>query len=430
MDQTAPEEADALTAEDLDGIIGREGIVTHFQPVLSLKRSAVLGFEALSRAVDGQGRLISPQSLFASARRQGRSIEVDRLCRDKAILNFRRLEACGRNGQPPLLFLNFDTALLDQGVAGSGFLRKQVADRNLSPRRVVIEIVESRVNDVAALSRFIRDYRDKGFLIALDDVGVGYSNLDRIPLIRPDILKVDRSLIEDIHRDHYKQEIVQALVRLSHKTGTLVLAEGLESLEECLCVLNHDIDLLQGYYFSRPCLPETISFEALSGVTSGTAACFRERRIHDINVISRQHRTYQWVIEGMKRKLASHRPEEFSEVLERLLKNLTLIEAVYVLDGRGVMVTDTLFRERRPARENPLFREARRGDNLSLKDYFYLVMFTGLQRYVTDSYISWATGNLTKTISSAFRGPAGEGYVLCIDVREDDPSAQEGQGAG
>jgi len=254
--------------------------------------------------VDGDGRLVSPKGLFALSR-QSRSIELDRLCRDKAIVNFRRLEACGRNGQPPLLFLNFNTVLLDQGVAGSGFLRKQVADRHLSPRRVVIEIVESRV------------------------------------------------------------------------------------LEECLCVLNHDI-----------------------------------------NVISRQHRTYQWVIEGMKRKLASHRPEEFSEVLERLLKNLTLIEAVYVLDGRGVMVTDTLFRDRRPAPENPLFREARRDDNLSLKDYFYLVMFTGLQRYVTDRYISWATGNLTRTISSAFRGPAGEGYVLCIDVREDDPSDQEGQGAG
>lgn len=428
MDESAPARGDRVQAVELETIIAKERIVTHFQPILSLKRSSVLGFEALSRAVDGEGRLIPPNILFAAAQQESRSVELDRLCRDKAIHNFRHLEASVREGQPPLLFLNFDTALLDQGVAGSGFLRRQVADGLLAPQRVVIEIVESRVNDVTALSRFIEDYRNQGFLIALDDVGAGYSNLDRIPLIKPDILKIDRSLINDIHRDPYKQEIVQALVRLSRKTGTLVLAEGLESLEECLCVLEHDVDLLQGYYFARPCLPEAIFHEALSGKASGAAAWFRERKIRKINRISRRYQTYHGIIEALKGELSAHRPEAFARVLQRLMGDLPLIEAVYVLDGKGVMLTDTLFRERRPVPGNPLFREARQGDNLSLKEYFYLVMFTGLQRYLTDSYISWATGNLTRTLSSSFKDPAGDGYVLCIDLRVDGEADEDGRG--
>jgi gamma-glutamylcyclotransferase (GGCT)/AIG2-like uncharacterized protein YtfP len=153
---------------------------------------------------------------------------------------------------------------------------------------------------------------------------------------------------------------------------------------------------------------------------------FREHKIRKTNAISRQHQAYQEIIEGMKRELAAHRPEAFAEVPERLMADLPRIEGLYVLDGSGVMLTDNLFRECRPARTTPLFREAQKGDNLSQKEYFYLVMFTGLQRYVTDSYISWATGNLTRTISSAFRSRTGEGYVLCIDVREDGPGNQDG----
>lgn len=419
MDRKDFMEGTTLSAEALTGIIEQERIITHFQPILSLKNRSLIGFEALSRAVDERGNTIAPAILFDAARRSGRAVEVDRLCRSRAIRRFRCMAASGQYDPAPLLFLNFDTSLLDLGVAGSGVLRKQVSELNVPPSRVIIEIVENQVKDIAALDRFVLDYRKHGFIIALDDVGAGYSNFDRITIIKPDIIKIDRSIISDIHRDYYKQEIFKALVRLSRKIGTLVLAEGVETIGECLCVLDKDTDLLQGFFLARPSDPAAISVEALNDIASRTADRFREINIAKINRISAQHRIHREISGGMISTLSVNPPDRFETALRAAIEGLPLVEAVYVLDEKGIMVTDTILRQRRRTKTNMLFRKAGRGDNLSLKDYFYLVMFTGLQNYVTESYISWATGNLTRTLSAPFEGLSGKRYVLCVDVQAD-----------
>jgi EAL domain-containing protein (putative c-di-GMP-specific phosphodiesterase class I) len=419
MDKIDSVEGSPISTEALIGIIEHEQIITHFQPIISLKNSSLLGFEALSRAFDDQGKIILPNILFDAARRQGKSVEMDRLCRGKALHQFYCMKASGQCGRTPLLFLNFDTSLLDQGVAGSGFLRKQVSQLNIPPSQVIIEIVENQVKDIAALGRFIHDYRNQGFIIALDDVGAGYSNFDRITIIKPDIIKIDRSIISNINCDYYKQEIFKALVRLSRKIGTLVLAEGVESIEECLSVLNYDADLLQGFFFARPAAPASIFSAGLNDIAAHTANRFREYKINKINRISDQYRTYHEIIEGMKSTLSVNPPDRFETVLKTMIESLPLIEAVYVLDENGIMMTDTILRECRWAKANMLFQKAGQGDNLSLKEYYYLLIFTGLQHYVTESYISWATGNLTRTMSASFKGLMGKMCVLCIDVQVD-----------
>ena len=79
----------------------------------------------------------------------------------------------------------------------------------LKPENIAIEIIESDVEDLKELQRFVQLYRSYGFLIALDDVGAGHSNLNRIPLIKPDILKIDRFLVQNIQDDFYKQEVLE-----------------------------------------------------------------------------------------------------------------------------------------------------------------------------------------------------------------------------
>ena len=410
-----------INAETLNSIIENEQIIAHFQAVISLKSRLLIGFEALSRGLDAEGnKTIQPDILFASARQERKVVELDRLCRKKAIRQFKHLQTIGQCGTSGLLFLNFDASLLDQGVAGSGFLQDQVSRQNIDPGRVVIEIVESRVRDVLALNRFVQYHRDQGFIIALDDFGKGYSNFDRIAIIRPDIIKIDRSIVQDIHRDHYKQEIFKALVRLSRKTGTLVLAEGVETLEECIYSLDCDADLLQGFFFARPSLPEAISLSEIQHVAGYSADRFREYKISRVNTIRNQYRLHNEIIETMKAALSTSPPESFEDVLNAMIGSLPSIEAAYVLDENGVMITDTVIRTGKIGKKaNMLFREARKGDDLSLKEYFYLLNSAVLQNYVTDGYISWATGNPTRTLSVSFRGPSGKTHVLCIDVLAD-----------
>src|SRR5580658_1622297 len=217
-------------SDSLCAILENETIDFHFQPVVSLKNTGILGHEALARPADAaSGASISPIDLFGQAFREGRSVELDRLCRRKALRAFRTLSAPSlKQRSCPLLFLNFESSVLDMGVLGSGMLARAVDEAGLRPQEVVIEINESRVSNLEALKSFVDTHRTRGFLIALDDLGTGFSNLSRISLLRPDILKLDRLLVMQIEDDFHKQEVFRSVVNLGRRVGALILAEGVE----------------------------------------------------------------------------------------------------------------------------------------------------------------------------------------------------------
>jgi EAL domain-containing protein (putative c-di-GMP-specific phosphodiesterase class I) len=102
------------------------------------------------------------------------------------------------------------------------------------------------------LKRFIENQRKQGVLIALDDIGAGFSNLERVAELKPDLIKIDRSLVMGLHQSYHKQEVFSSLVKLAHSLGALLLAEGAESEEETMQALELGADMIQGYYFSRP----------------------------------------------------------------------------------------------------------------------------------------------------------------------------------
>ena len=183
--------AEAISIQE---IIEREWISTAFHSLVSIKRKALLGVEALSRCT-APGEDIPPQELFRMAAEAGCLLELDRLCRRKALEAFAPIHAQNRG---LILSLNVDGHSIDSDIARSGFLLHTVKACGINPNNVLIEIVESRARDTDALADFVTHYRKNGFLIALDDVGVGHSNLDRIPLLRPDVLKLDRSLVSGV----------------------------------------------------------------------------------------------------------------------------------------------------------------------------------------------------------------------------------------
>jgi len=97
-----------------------------------------------------------------------------------------------------------------------------------------------------------KSIKSYGFSVALDDVGTGHSNLERIARIKPDIIKIDRCLIHDLDQERYRYIVVRSLRNLAQSIGALVLAEGLETEGEALAALDLDINLHQGYYYAKP----------------------------------------------------------------------------------------------------------------------------------------------------------------------------------
>lgn len=232
--------------ERLQDLIVRGRVVTAYQPILLLKDRSLLGFEALSRGARGTG-LETADVLFGSAEVHELLIELDRLCRQRALLSSGRIPSNAR------IFVNTLPATIRdpqfRGRALIDFLDKA----QVSPERIVIEITEKLVIENYNLFRETMAYfTDLGMSFAVDDVGAGYSGLEAIARLKPHFLKIDIALVRDVHESRVNREMVKAINSLGHGIGSTVIAEGIQSQEEADALLAMGIDYGQGFFLARP----------------------------------------------------------------------------------------------------------------------------------------------------------------------------------
>ena len=232
----------------LMAVIRERRLTSHFQPIVHADRpDQIYGYEALLRGVNADGSFISPGALFDTARGAGTLFQLDLAARRSAIAN------AHVHGLQHALFVNFaPTAIYDPKAC----LRSTVAaidEAGIDRSQVVFEIVETeRTHDPKHLRRILDYYRGAGFRVALDDVGAGYSSLNLIHLLRPDILKLDMELVRDVDRDPYKARIAANLLDVANALGIDALAEGIETEGELEWVQQHGAKFVQGYLIARP----------------------------------------------------------------------------------------------------------------------------------------------------------------------------------
>ena len=402
---------------DLKEILDGEFMAAHFQPLVSVRRKTIVGYEGLIRGIHPVNRdIVAPQELFAAAARMDLTVDLDRLCRKKVLEYFRGIAA---DRPDCLLSLNFEASIIDQGVVGSGNLIQQVTSLGLKPHCIALEIIESNIHRLDDLQRFIQTYRDYGFLIALDDVGAGHSNLNRIPLLKPDILKVDRYLIQDIPNNFYKQEVFKAMVGLAHKIGSLVLAEGVETEEEAFCVMELGVDLIQGYYFSKPQRYDLIDDQSVGSQIQRLSREFKAMVLQKHNVKKFNLKKYELMTREVQVELSKLREGDFDRKLSDLIHYFPLVECLYVIGETGLQVTDMVFGDLGEGGKNRyMFRPAPKGTDHTLKDYYYMMMDGGLRKatFISEPYLSLATGNPCVTFARLFKDLDEKLHILCIDI--------------
>ena len=255
-------------------ILALRSVSTHFQPIVSLKRKAIIGVEALVRSSDpATGHSIAPPQLFQWAREAEQLLELDQLCQDQALRSFAALPS----REPELLmFMNVEASLLDENPELS--LLTKALDAGVKPSNVVIEINETEVLDQQRLNAFVARHRKLGFLIAMDDLGSGHSSLQRWPLLKPDIIKLDRSIVDGVTDNFFAQELMRSLIALGRQTGALILAEGVETEADVRVCTDLGVDLFQGFFFAKPAAGIASMEQALTQ-TLNCAAQHKERSL-------------------------------------------------------------------------------------------------------------------------------------------------------
>jgi len=212
-----------------------------YQPIYHLADLRIAGWESLSRFHCPPQR--SPDLWFSEASAVGLGDELEESAMRYALQGLQSLQSL-----PGDTYLTMNCS--PQTLLG-GRLPALLA--GATPNRLVLEITEhAEVEDYDALHAQLQPLRDQGVRLAIDDAGAGYSSLRHILRLRPDMIKLDMSLVRDIDRDAERRALASAIIAFARETGKEVIAEGVETFAELQALQTLNVDKVQGNLLSRP----------------------------------------------------------------------------------------------------------------------------------------------------------------------------------
>ncbi|KRB50847.1 diguanylate cyclase [Rhizobium sp. Root708] len=227
----------------------------YLQPIVNLNGRGIAGFEALMRLNHPQKGLMAPAEIIEVAEETSKIVRVGNAIMEKAIAHLARISRLP-GMQDSYLAINFSPLQFEAALPAR--LASALGRHGIRPDRIVVEITEAvLMHNNPHIRTIVGEIRRFGCRIALDDFGTGYSSLSYLNRFPVDIIKVDQSFTRSINdaSEEVRQKsrtLVESITTLSHKMGCTVIAEGIETEDECRTLYEMGLDFGQGYLFHRP----------------------------------------------------------------------------------------------------------------------------------------------------------------------------------
>ena len=221
--------------------------VIAFQPIVDFSNRSIVGYEALTRGVNGASypQLIS--HLNTSALRAFHRKTADTAIRRAVELGIADMDVC--------LCINVQPDLHPDALHAD-FVLETAHRYGLDIRNILLEFTEDHRLDIPEYKQLLQRNKDGGFATGMDDFGAGYSGLSALVECRPEILKLDRALVKGIDTSYTRQKIVASFADCCKALDMKLIAEGIETVAECHMVSLLGITHMQGYLFSPPCVDD------------------------------------------------------------------------------------------------------------------------------------------------------------------------------
>ncbi|TGL55883.1 EAL domain-containing protein [Leptospira ognonensis] len=419
-------EKDRRESADWESWLTSGVLIPVFQPILSSESTGVFGYEVLGRLKTESGLTSLGPFFLAIDEARGSKVDfyktsdlfrikkkVDREIRYQALKKFKE-EA------PPetKLFINVSPHLMFDSLhnfpSKLPYTIRVVRELGIDPTRIVIEITEERFeHNLEVLKPILNLYRSEGFSIAVDDAGSEASNLDRIGLYHPEIIKVDLQMLRRSTFSRNFKEILLNLSRLGESLGSSLLFEGIESNDELYNSLNYGARYIQGYYFAKPDTEFAKKF-GFRKAMSGALEYFHSRKNEEME------REINWEIRW-KEKLSKVTLgfDNHDGVWEWDSKDLSEISKdkdffrMYITNPFGFQLSPNYFRD---GKKGLSADYSFLGKNWSWRPYF----FEHIHKSRT-SLDSWAISPIYHDISEnvmlrTFSRDFGDNLILFIDI--------------
>lgn len=384
-------------------------LTSAYQPIFGLAHRRPVGYEALLRATDAAGAAVSPLQVFASAETTEGIVHLDRTCRILHARNYQPLAAEDR-----WLFLNINPRVVIEGKLYGPFFAELLTRSALRPSQVVVEILENEITDEGLLAESVSYYKELGCLVAIDDFGAGHSNFDRILRLAPDMVKLDRGLIQHARHNPAARRMLPGLVTLLHEADSLVVMEGIEDETEALLAMEADADFAQGYYFARPAAAERLA-DLPPAVFDGLS---RTARAGLHGEATRRATALQPGIRAFEHCAANYGAgADLAAAAGNLLGNADVLRC-YALDGSGIQLGGNVVPTGNSRTLHPRYAPLNStiGCDWSGRPYFRRAVAEPGTVQVTRPYFSITDAAMNITLSVAVRRD-GQLHVICCDVR-------------
>jgi diguanylate cyclase (GGDEF)-like protein/PAS domain S-box-containing protein len=235
---------------ELRGVIKRDELTLHYQPIVSVTDGSVVGLEALVRWEHPQRGVVAPADFIPLAEESGLIVAIGAWVLEEACRQTARWQEAHPRSPPVQVFVNVSERQLTPDFIDT--VSNALEQSGLDPTRLVLEITESVVVESPQSADLLRALRKRGVQLALDDFGTGYSSLAYLTRFPLDILKIDRSLLANLGQGEQAFKVAAAAIEMGRALGMTVIGEGVETTEQLAHLQELDCPFAQGYLFAKP----------------------------------------------------------------------------------------------------------------------------------------------------------------------------------
>lgn len=238
-------------SNELKKALDENKLELHYQPIVDTKTKAIKGFEALIRWKHDEKGYISPETFIPIAEDSGLILEISRWVVLEACTTLQALKELFNDID---LFVSVNFSAVDFSNPNfKSYINYTLNQTNVKPHELHIEITERLLMDSPGNARAtLEACQEDGMVISIDDFGTGYSSLSYLHYFPINILKIDRSFINNMTEDKSAFELVKSIIDLSHNLNMKVIAEGIETQEQSDILENMSCDKIQGFFYAKP----------------------------------------------------------------------------------------------------------------------------------------------------------------------------------